>query len=404
MRRVASVLRERNNEHAKLISKEMGKPFKQAVAEVLKCAASCDFFAENAEAFLSPERVETDGSRSMVTYEPLGAILAVMPWNFPFWQVFRFAVPTLMAGNVAVLKHASNVPGCSLAIESIFAEAGFPTGVFQSMLVRATVVNDLIKHPVIRAVSLTGSERAGRMVATEAGSSLKKCVLELGGSDPFIVLDDADMAKAVDGAVAGRTQNAGQSCIAAKRFIVTKKSSQEFVEKFVSRMQSLVVGDPFDESTDIGPLARKDLVDDLDAIIEASVDRGAEVLCGGGRVDGPGYFYQPTVLDKVEPGMEVFDTETFGPVAAITIARDVDEAIGLANQTRYGLGASIWTEDLDLAAQLVPKIEAGSIFVNGIVRSDPRLPFGGIKASGYGRELSVAGIREFVNTKTVWVA
>ncbi len=340
----------------------------------------------------------------MVAYEPLGAILAVMPWNFPFWQVFRFAAPTLMAGNVAVLKHASNVPGCSLAIERIFSEAGFPDGAFKSMLIRASIVNDLIKHPVIKAVSLTGSERAGRMVASEAGSSLKKCVLELGGSDPFIVLDDADIDDAVDGAVLARTQNAGQSCIAAKRFIVTRKASKTFVEGFVSKMQTLVVGKPLDESTEIGPLARQDLIDDLDAMVHASVDRGAEILTGGKKKDGAGYYYAPTIISKVTPGMEVFDEETFGPVAAVSVVKNIEEAVALANKSRYGLGASIWTQDLDLAAELAPRIEAGSVFVNGIVKSDPRLPFGGIKASGYGRELSVAGIREFVNTKTVWIA
>jgi len=404
MKRAADVLRKKEREHATLISQEMGKPIKQSRAEVLKCATACDYFADNAEKFLTSEAVETDGRQSSVVYEPLGAILAVMPWNFPFWQVFRFAAPTLMAGNVAVLKHASNVPGCSLAIDSVFSEAGFPKGVFQSMLVRASVVNDLIKHPVIKAVSLTGSERAGRMVATEAGSSLKKCVLELGGSDPFIVLDDADIGKAVEGAVLGRTQNAGQSCIAAKRFIVTRKASKDFIDGFVSKMKMLKVGNPLDEATEVGPLAREDLIDDLRAMVHASVDRGAEVLCGGKKMDRPGFYYEPTVMDKVTPGMEVFDEETFGPVAAVSVVKNEDEAVDLANKSRYGLGASIWTRDLDHVAQLAPRIEAGSVFVNGIVKSDPRLPFGGIKASGYGRELSVAGIREFVNVKSLWVA
>jgi succinate-semialdehyde dehydrogenase/glutarate-semialdehyde dehydrogenase len=272
------------------------------------------------------------------------------------------------------------------------------------MLVRASNVNDLIKHPVIKAVSLTGSERAGRMVASEAGSSLKKCVLELGGSDPFIVLDDANVDEAVDGAVLGRTQNAGQSCIAAKRFIVTRKVSKTFMEKFVDKMGALVIGNPLDEETEIGPLARQDLVDDLSAMVHASVDRGAVILCGGRKLDRSGYFFEPTVMAKVTPGMEVFDEETFGPVAAVSVVKNEEEAVDLANKSRYGLGASIWTGDLDLAARLAPRIEAGSVFVNGIVKSDPRLPFGGIKASGYGRELSVAGIREFVNVKSVWVA
>jgi succinate-semialdehyde dehydrogenase/glutarate-semialdehyde dehydrogenase len=295
MKRAAQVLRKKESEHAALISKEMGKPVKQSKAEVLKCASTCDYFADNAEKFLKSETLESDGSRSSIAYEPLGAILAVMPWNFPFWQVFRFAAPTLMAGNVAVLKHASNVPGCSRAIEEVFAEAGFPDGVFQSMLVRASNVNDLIKHPVIKAVSLTGSERAGRMVASEAGSSLKKCVLELGGSDPFIVLDDANVDEAVDGAVLGRTQNAGQSCIAAKRFIVTRKVSKTFMEKFVDKMGALVIGNPLDEETEIGPLARQDLVDDLSAMVHASVDRGAVILCGGRKLDRSGYVPDSTL-------------------------------------------------------------------------------------------------------------
>ncbi|MDQ2985611.1 MAG: NAD-dependent succinate-semialdehyde dehydrogenase [Armatimonadota bacterium] len=403
MKRVAQLLGTKQEELASLISREMGKPIKQSRAEIEKCAWVCNFYAEHAADFLAEEVVESDATKSSITYEPLGAVLAVMPWNFPFWQVFRFAAPTLMAGNVALLKHASDVPGCSLAIQDLFSEAGFPAGVFQSLHIRNSVVKDIIKHPVVKAVSLTGSERAGRVVATEAGSSLKKCVLELGGSDPFIVLDDADLEKTLAGAVQGRMQNAGQSCIAAKRFIVTKKISKAFIEGFVDRVKQLTVGAPLNESTDVGPLARENLRDDLHAMVTASVERGAEILCGGEPIERPGFFYEPTVIAKTKPGMEVFDEETFGPVAAVMAVKDADEAVEIANKSRFGLGSSIWTEDSQLASDLIPKIEAGSVFVNGIVKSDPRLPFGGIKSSGYGRELSVVGIREFVNVKTVWL-
>ena len=403
LKRVETLLKDREDKYASLISREMGKPISQSRAEVQKCAWACDFFAENAAEFLKTEPIETGASFSGIKYEPLGALLAIMPWNFPFWQVFRFAAPALMAGNVALLKHASDVPGCSLAIQEIFDDAGFPEGVFQSLLVRNSVVKDLLMHPVIKAVSLTGSERAGRIVAGEAGSALKKCVLELGGSDPFIVLDDADLEKTIDGAIAGRMQNAGQSCIAAKRFIVTKKISKKFIDGFVEKVNALKVGDPLDETTEVGPMVREDLLQELEGLMRASVDRGAEIACGGRRVKRPGFFFAPTVMTKVKPGMEVFDEETFGPLAAITVVKSEDEAIEMANRTRFGLGASIWSADTDAAQELAGRIEAGSVFINGIVKSDPRLPFGGIKASGYGRELSRPGIHEFVNIKTLWV-
>lgn len=401
--RAAAVLRERAEEYAILITREMGKPITQARAEVEKCAVGCEFFAENAEAFLSPEYIDSDASKSKVVFEPLGAILAVMPWNFPFWQVFRFAAPALMAGNVGLLKHSSDVPGCAQAIEDVFIDAGAPLGVFQNLHVGSSAVKDILKHPTVRAVSLTGSERAGRIVAMDAGAALKKCVLELGGSDPFLVLADADIEKAVDAAVLARTQNAGQSCIAAKRFLVAHEIVDEFTPRFVRAMRALRVGDPMDDATEMGPLVRADALDDLDSTVRAAIDRGAELLCGGRRMDRVGNFYEPTVLARVTPDMEVFSEETFGPVATISVFRDLEEAVELANSTRFGLGASIWTSDVTVAEQLVPRIEAGSVFVNGIVKSDPRLPFGGVKSSGYGRELSVAGIREFVNWKTVWI-
>jgi succinate-semialdehyde dehydrogenase/glutarate-semialdehyde dehydrogenase len=404
IRRVAQLLKDREQEYASLISREMGKPISQSIAEVQKCAWCCEYFSDNAESFLASERVETDGTSSAISYEPLGAILAIMPWNFPFWQVFRFAAPTLMAGNVGLLKHASDVPGCSIAIEGLFSDAGFPEGVFQSLIVRNSVVKDIVKHPLVKGISLTGSERAGRVVASEAGAALKKCVLELGGSDPFIVLDDANLETAIDGAVKSRMQNAGQSCIAAKRFIVTKKISKSFIDGFVARVKKLKVGDPMDENTDVGPMVREDLLEELAAMIHASIERGAEVLCGGKRMDRRGTFFEPTIMAKVKPGMEVFDEETFGPLAAVTVVPSADAASDLANQTRFGLGASIWTEDVEFATTLARSLEAGSVFINGMVKSDPRLPFGGIKASGYGRELSQAGIREFVNIKTTWVA
>jgi succinate-semialdehyde dehydrogenase / glutarate-semialdehyde dehydrogenase len=403
MRAAGDILRDRAGDYGRLITEEMGKPIAAAEGEVDKCAWVCDFYAENAESFLSTEPVSTDASRSLVRYDPLGPVLAIMPWNFPFWQVFRFAAPALMAGNVGLLKHAGNVPGTALAIEEVFRDAGFPEGVFTTLLVPSSRVADLIRHPSVRAVTLTGSDRAGMEVAAEAGRQLKKTVLELGGSDPFIVLADADPVETAKQAAKARTINTGQSCIAAKRFIVEEPIADRFEEEMVKAMEALRIGDPMDRGTEIGPMAREDLLDDLDDQVRRSVEAGAELKTGGKRIDGQGWFYPPTVLSGVRPGMPAFDEETFGPVAAVIRARDTDDAIELANRSRFGLGASIWTSDAIRAEALASEIDAGSVFVNGIVKSDPRLPFGGIKTSGYGRELADVGIREFVNIKTVWV-
>ena len=381
----------------------MGKPIAEAEAEVEKCAWTCEFFAEHAERMLAPETVATDASRSGTRYDPLGPVLAIMPWNFPFWQVFRFAAPALMAGNVLVLKHASNVPGCALAIERVFERAGFPEGAFTTLLVPAAVAETIVDHAVIQAVTLTGSEAAGVSLAARAGRALKKTVLELGGSDPFIVLADADPAEAAAQATAARIVNNGQSCIAAKRFIVEEPLAERFETLFAQAMARQRVGDPLDRATQLGPLARADLVDEIDRQVRQSLEMGARLVTGGTRLPRPGFFYAPTVLARVEPGMAVFDEETFGPVAAVVRARDGGHAIELANRSRYGLGASIWTADANRGEALAAEIEAGLVFVNGPVKSDPRLPFGGIKRSGYGRELATAGIREFVNLKTVWV-
>jgi succinate-semialdehyde dehydrogenase/glutarate-semialdehyde dehydrogenase len=403
MSAAADLLRERRDEYGRLMTDEMGKPIAAAEGEIDKCAWLCDFYAEHAESFLAGEAVATDASRSSVRYDPLGPVLAVMPWNFPFWQVFRFAAPALMAGNVGLLKHAGNVPGTALAIEEVFRDAGFPDGTFTTLLVGSDRVAGLIRNPAVRAVTLTGSERAGMEVAAEAGRCLKKTVLELGGSDPFIVLADADPAEAARQAARARTINSGQSCIAAKRFIVDETIADAFEEELSRSMDALKIGDPLDRATEVGPLARADLLDDLDDQVRRTVEAGAVLKTGGHRIAGTGWFYAPTVLTGVRPGMAAFDEETFGPVAAVIRARGTDDAIELANRSRYGLGASLWTSDAVRAEALAGEIEAGCVFVNGIVKSDPRLPFGGIKSSGYGRELSAVGIREFVNIKTVWV-
>ena len=403
MRAAGDILRDRAGDYGRLITEEMGKPIAAAEGEIDKCAWVCEFYAENAERFLTAEPVGTDASRSLVRYDPLGPVLAVMPWNFPFWQVFRFAAPALMAGDVGLLKHAGNVPGTALAIEEVFRDAGFPEGVFTTLLIPSSRVAGLIRHPVVRAVTLTGSDRAGMEVAAEAGRQLKKTVLELGGSDPFVVLADADPVATAKQAARARTINTGQSCIAAKRFIVEEPIAGRFEEEMVKAMDALRIGDPMDRATEIGPMAREDLLDDLDGQVRRSVEAGAELRTGGKRIDGQGWFYPPTVLSRVSPGMPAFDEETFGPVAAVVRARDTAEAIELANRSRFGLGASIWTSDSARGEALAAEIEAGSVFVNGAVKSDPRLPFGGIKASGYGRELADVGIREFVNIKTVWV-
>jgi succinate-semialdehyde dehydrogenase / glutarate-semialdehyde dehydrogenase len=400
---VADLLRDGLEDLGGLITREMGKPIAAAEAEIDKCAWVCDFYAEHAEGFLAPQNVATDAAHSFVRYDPLGPVLAIMPWNFPLWQVFRFAAPALMAGNVGVLKHASNVPGTALAIEALFREAGLPEGVWTTLLVSSERALSLIGHPAIRAVTLTGSERAGREVAAQAGRYLKKTVLELGGSDPFVVLADADPAEAARQAARARTINSGQSCIAAKRFLVEDDVAEAFEEELVARMEGLTVGDPMDRDTDLGPLARADLLDALDDQVRRTLDAGATLRTGGRRLPGPGWYYPPTVLTGVEPGMAAFDEETFGPVAAVARVRDAAHALELANRSTFGLGASLWTGDAARGEDLAREVEAGSVFVNGIVKSDPRLPFGGVKDSGYGRELADLGIREFVNVKTVWV-
>jgi succinate-semialdehyde dehydrogenase / glutarate-semialdehyde dehydrogenase len=403
MKRAAHLLREGRTRYARLMTEEMGKPIVAAEAEIDKCAWNCTFYADHAENFLRNEAVQTDATRSFVRYDPLGPVLAIMPWNFPFWQVFRFAAPALMAGDVAVLKHAANVPGCALAVEEVFRQAGFPAGVMAALLVPSGRVAELIRHPGIQAVTLTGSDRAGETVASEAGKQLKKAVLELGGSDPFIVLADADPAAVAEQAAKARCLNTGQSCIAAKRFIVEEPVADRFERAFTEAMARLKIGDPLDRSNDLGPLARADLLEALQDQVERSVQAGAKLRTGGRRLERQGYFYPPSVLTGVQPGMPAFEEETFGPVAAVLRARDTEHAIELANRSKYGLAASIWTGDPRRGEELAGEIEAGVVFVNEIPKSDPRLPFGGIKHSGYGRELSAFGIREFVNIKTVWV-
>lgn len=403
LKAAATELRKEKTAHGRQMALEMGKPLGQGEAEAEKCAWVCDFYAENAETFLSPESIPTDAARSYVRFDPLGPVLAVMPWNFPYWQVFRFAAPALMAGNAGLLKHASNVPRCALNIEAIFARAGLPDAVFQTLLVSSRNAGELVAQKEIRAVTLTGSEEAGRRIAEQAGRHLKKTVLELGGSDPFVVLDDVDVEAVAKAAATARMINAGQSCIAAKRFIVIDRIANRFVEAFAAALAALEVGDPLDPATDVGPLAREDLVTDLDEQVRATVAAGARLVLGGRRIEGPGFYYSPTLLDAVEPGMVAADDETFGPAAAVLRVASDAEAVALANRSRFGLGASVWSGDPDRAEALVPRIEAGCVFVNGIVKSDPRLPFGGVKDSGYGRELASFGIREFVNVKSAWI-
>ena len=404
MMKAAELLNQHKEELAHLMSLEMGKVIGEARAEIEKCAWVCKYYAEEAESFMADELVETNASKSFISYEPIGIVFAIMPWNFPFWQVFRFAAPALMAGNAGVLKHASNVPGCALAIESIFKDAGFPGNLFRTLLIPSGDVEAVIVHPLIRAVSLTGSENAGRAVASIAGRALKKTLLELGGSDPYIVLEDADIDACVAVAARARMINNGQSCIAAKRFIVVESMLKVFEEKQVSLMGAMQYGDPLDENTDAGPLARADLRDELHVQVESTLKDGGKLLLGGKSVPGEGAFYQPTVITNVTRGMSLYHEETFGPVLAIIPVRDAAEAISVANDSDFGLGASIWTNDLELGESYARQIESGAVFINGMTVSDPRLPFGGIKNSGYGRELSQVGMREFVNIKSIWIA
>ncbi|CAN5203689.1 NAD-dependent succinate-semialdehyde dehydrogenase [soil metagenome] len=403
LRAAAGILRARRDKLARLMTTEMGKLVGEARNEIDKCALACDFYADRAAAFLADEPIDTDAGKSYVAYQPLGPVLAVMPWNFPFWQVFRFAAPALAAGNVGLLKHASNVGLCALAIEDVFEEAAFPAGTFTTLLVETDQIARIIEDPRIRAVTLTGSEPAGRAVAQTAGAHLKKTVLELGGSDPFIVLEDADLELAVGNAVKSRFQNAGQSCIAAKRFIVTPRIAEEFLDRFREAVLGLEPGNPLDESVSLAPMARGDLRSDLHEQVRDALERGATAVTGCSPIDRQGYFYCPSILDGVKPDMRAYSEELFGPVATIIRAQDEHDAVTIANESNFGLGGSVWTRDVAGGERLARRLECGTAFVNGLVKSDPRLPFGGIKHSGYGRELSEHGIREFVNAKSVWV-
>jgi succinate-semialdehyde dehydrogenase/glutarate-semialdehyde dehydrogenase len=404
MTKAAEILDRDKEKYGRLMTLEMGKPLKAAIAEAAKCATGCRYYAENAEKFLRDEVVETGAKKSFIRYLPIGPILAVMPWNFPFWQVMRFAAPALMAGNVGLLKHASNVPQCALAIEEIFREAGFPEGVFQTLLIGSQQVEAVLNDPRVVAATLTGSEQAGIQVGMAAARRIKKVVLELGGSDPFIVMPSANLEEAVETAVQARVQNNGQSCIAAKRFIVADSIAADFEKKFVSRMQNLRVGDPFDDKTELGPLSTADAVKSLDADVQKTVAAGAKVLTGGHPLQLPGNYYAPTVLTNIPKESPAYREEFFGPVASVFRVKDLDEAIRLANDSRFGLGASAWTNDEREREQFINELEAGMVFINKMVASDPRIPFGGVKHSGHGRELGVHGIREFVNIKTVWIA
>lgn len=400
--RLAEILSQDCDKWANLITLEMGKPLTQAKAEIQKCALVCRYYADKGEEFLSPYTVATDASHSYVTYQPLGVILAIMPWNFPFWQVFRFAAPALMAGNVALLKHASNVPQCSLAIQELMEAAGFPVGVFQSLLISASQVEGVLRDKRVKAVTLTGSLSAGSKVAAVAGEEVKKSVLELGGSDPFIVMPSANLQEAVEVATTARMLNSGQSCIAAKRFILHRAIAEEFLARLTERYQRLKVGNPFEEDTDIGPLATPAVLATLVQQVETTVAMGARVLTGGKPLEGKGYFYPPTILTDIPPNSPATREEFFGPVALVFTVNSFQEAIDLANSTDFGLGASLWTNNREEMEIAIRDIEAGAVFINGLVKSDPRLPFGGIKQSGYGRELGREGILEFVNIKTVW--
>ncbi len=404
MLKAAEILERDKDKFGHLMTLEMGKTYKSAVAEAVKCTTACRYYAENTERILADEVVETGAKKSFIRYLPIGPILAVMPWNFPFWQVIRFAAPALMAGNVGLLKHASNVPQCALAIESIFLQAGFPEGAFQTLLIGSGQVDALLNDPRVVAATLTGSEQAGIQVGVGAAKRIKKVVLELGGSDPFIVMPSADLDAAVATAVQARVQNNGQSCIAAKRFIVAERIADEFERKFVARMESLRVGDPFDEKTELGPLATPDGVKDLDADVQKTVKAGAKLLTGGHPLPRAGNYYAPTVLTDIPRNSPAYGEELFGPVASLFRVKDQDEAIRLANDVRFGLGASAWTNDEKERERFINELEAGMVFINKMVASDPRIPFGGVKQSGHGRELGKVGMREFVNAKTVWIA
>ena len=404
LKNAAVILQSNKEEFGRLMSLEMGKPYSQSLAEVVKCAKGCEYYADNTEEILADRIIETDASKSYVSHQPIGIVLAVMPWNFPFWQVFRFVAPALMAGNVGVLKHASNVQGCALAIEKIFVESGFPENVFRALVISSKNVESVINNPLVKAVTLTGSTPAGRAVASQSGAALKKTVLELGGSDPYVILKDADLDQAVEACVIGRLLNTGQSCIAAKRFIVVADVLGDFQERLIDEMRVKKWGDPFEEDIDLGPMVDESARDELHSQVVKSIEGGAEVLLGGAVPDNPGAYYPATVLGNVRPGMPAFDEELFGPVAAVIAAENEAEAIKLANQTPFGLGAAVFTSDIKKGEKIASEqLEAGSCFVNDFVRSDPRLPFGGIKASGYGRELSSNGILEFVNSKTVYI-
>lgn len=400
----AEILEKRKSEFAELMANEMGKPLAQGESEIEKCAWVCNYYADNAADFLKNQIISTDAKKSYVTFNPLGTVLAIMPWNFPFWQLFRFAAPALMAGNAAILKHASNVPGCAMAIEEVLHEAGIPNQIFRTVIAGSDQIQELIAHPKIAAVTLTGSIRAGKAVASTAGSHLKKCVLELGGSDPYVILSDADIERSAETCVTSRLINSGQSCIAAKRFIVVEDVFDPFLEQMVKGMKSKKVGDPFEESTDVGPMARENLRDDLHQQVQKSIEAGAECVLGGEISHRNGAYYPPTVLTNVSPGMPAYEEEFFGPVASVIKVRDEKEAIKVANDTKFGLGAAIFSEDVGHAEKIAANdLEAGCCFVNEFVKSDPRLPFGGIKHSGFGRELSHFGIQEFVNIKTVYL-
>ena len=407
LRRVAAILRDEIDDLALLVTREMGKPLVESRAEVEKCATTCDYYADNAAAFLADEPVDTSADRSWISYEPVGVVLAVMPWNFPLWQVLRFAAPALMAGNAALLKHSPNTTGCALAVQRIVAAAGAPEGLFGALVVAEAevpaVTQRLIADPRVGAVTITGSERAGRAVGAAAGDAIKKSVLELGGSDAFVVLPDADLPRVAALAARGRLMNAGQSCISPKRLIVDASVAEEFTRLLVAEVEDLVVGDPEASGTHVGPMARADLRDGVHRQVEASVAAGARLLTGGRPLDGPGTFYAPTVLADVAPGQVAYDEEIFGPVATVIVADGDDDAVRIANDTRFGLGASVWTTDAERGVSVARRIRSGAAFVNALVASDPRMPFGGTRASGYGRELAAAGIREFVNVRTWWV-